>query len=285
MSNDLISTRLKRYTLNTAEDEENALKEILQEIALYSLSATHFFKHAAFQGGTALRILYQLPRFSEDLDFILKKPDKHFKWQPYLDQMTHAFKLFNIDATIEDRSQTEKAIQKLFIKDSSIGKIIDLRFKHHPHKKLLIKLEIDTHPPEGSHEEIKYLDFPMDYSIISQDLPSNFSGKCHALLCRSYVKGRDWFDFAWYMARETSVNFDFLSAALNQTGPWKNQKIRIQKPWLIQTLTEKIHTIDWEKTRLDVARFIYPEYQSSLQLWGNDFFMAKVHKLANKIQS
>ena len=110
------------------------------------------------------------------------------------------------------------------LKDNSIGKIIDLTFKHYANKKLIIKLEIDTNPPLGSDLEIKFLDFPLDYSIVAQNLSSNFAGKIHALLCRNYTKGRDWYDFSWYISRKVTLNFKLLTNALRQQGPWQGQK-------------------------------------------------------------
>ena len=282
--NNIIENRLNRYNIKTLEDEENALKEILQEIALYALSTTSFFTKAKFQGGTSLRILHQLPRFSEDLDFILNQPDPEFHWDGYINQIINGFKVFSIDPEIVDRSKADKAVQKLFLKDNSIGKIINLKLKHHSHRKLLIKFEIDTNPPLHSEEEIKFLDFPIDFSILSQNLPSNFAGKCHALLCRPYVKGRDWFDFSWYITNETHINFKFLSSALNQTGPWKDSNLLINKNWLIEQLTLKIHALNWPQVSQDVARFINIEHQASLKLWNTEFFMSKLQKLARYLQ-
>lgn len=279
MSNLLIEARLKRYSIYTMEDEENALKEILQEIALYALSTTDFFSKARFQGGTALRILYHLPRFSEDLDFILKQPDSDFHWEKYIHQMERGFEVFSIEPEIIDRSKAETTVQKLFLKDNSIGKLLQLKFKYHAQRKLIIKFEIDTHPPQCSSDEIKFLDFPVDFSILAQDLPNNFSGKCHALLCRTYVKGRDWFDFSWYVANETQINFKFLSSALNQTGDWKGENLIINKRWLLEKLTDKIKSLDWSAVSQDVARFVRPEQQAALKLWGVEFFMSKIEKM------
>ncbi len=279
MANQLIESRLNSYKIQTLEDEENALKEILQEVALYALSATDFFGKAMFQGGTALRILYHLPRFSEDLDFILQSPNLSFHWEPYLHKMSECFELFGIEPEIIDRSKTDQAIQKLFLKDNSIGKMLNLKFRHQSGKKLLIKLEIDINPPLSSGSEIKYLDFPIDYSILAQDLPSNFAGKCHALLCRPYIKGRDWFDFSWYITNATQINFKFLSAAIQQSGPWQNAGITVNKTWLIEQLTAKIQMLDWQQVSKDVMRFLAPEYQTSVELWSVDFFMSKVKKL------
>jgi predicted nucleotidyltransferase component of viral defense system len=279
MNNPIIEARLKQYTINTLEDEENALKEVIQEIALYALSATNFFTRAQFQGGTALRILYQLPRFSEDLDFILNKPEEGFQWESYIKAITHTFQLYGIKPEVKDRSKASSTIQRLFLKDDSIGKTLDLNFQHNTQKKLLIKLEIDTNPPVGSTDELKYLDFPIDYAIIAQDLPSNFAGKCHALLCRPYEKGRDWFDFLWYISRITPLNLDFLQNAINQCGPWKNENISTTKNWVIGSLENKIRKTDWDKAKMEVQRFINPEFKASLDLWSEQFFLAKIKKL------
>lgn len=285
MDNQIINTQLKRYSINTIEDEENALKEIMQEIALYALSTTDFFTKAQFQGGTALRILHQLPRFSEDLDFILGKPDKQFHWEPYIDAIKKVFVLYNIHPEIKDRSKESSTIQKLFLKDNSIGKIINLDFHHHARRKLLIKLEIDTNPPGGSQQEIKYLDFPIDYAINCQDLSSNFAGKCHALLCSAYEKGRDWFDFGWYVSNNTPVNLIFLENAINQQGPWAGKNIKVTNDWIIQSLEEKIATIDWKNAKLEIQRFVNAEYQDSIQLWSQNFFLGKTKKMATYLAS
>jgi len=285
LKSQIINDRLRNYEIKSIEDEENALKEILQEIALYALSTTDFFTHAMFHGGTSLRILYHLPRFSEDLDFILKTPNSQFRWEPYIEKMNKAFELFGVEPEIMDRGQANKTIQKMFLKDNSIGKIINLQFKHHAKRKLLIKLEIDTNPPMGSTEAIKFLDFPLDSSILTQDLPSNFAGKCHALLCRQYLKGRDWFDFSWYVAGKTQVNFNFLTAAINQAGPWQQQNINISNDWLITQLSNKINSIHWKAPKLEVSRFINKEFKDSLDLWSTDFFLDKVHKLQQYLRN
>ena len=283
MSQKIISARLDQYSLHTLEDEENALKEILQEVALYALSTTDFFSKAVFQGGTALRILYQLPRFSEDLDFILNTAESSFQWQEYIDQIFKVFTLYGIEPEITDRKQENTAVQKLFLKDNSIGKILKLNYQHHAHRKLLIKLEIDTNPPQGSAAAIRYLDFPIDYSIIAQDLPSNFSGKCHALLCRPYMKGRDWFDFAWYVSQRVTPNLLFFANAIKQTGPWAQQDLDISKTWLLGELEQKISRINWPQARLEVERFVNQPHDESLKLWSEDFFKQKLKVLADYI--
>ena len=166
----------------------------------------------------------------------------------------------------------------------SIGKIIDLTFVHHSRKKLTIKFEIDTNPPQGSHLEVKFLEFPLDCSIVAQDLSSSFAGKCHALLCREYVKGRDWYDFAWYVARKVSPNLVFLEHALYQQGPWTDQRITVTPTWLIETMEKKIKSIDWKKAASDVAQSLNTQDKRTLNLWGVDFFLDKLNKLENYIK-
>ena len=279
MKNSIIDDRLKAYQPQTLEDEQDALKEILQEIILYGLSTTDFFRHGVFHGGTSLRILYGLPRFSEDLDFQLKLPNPTFRWQPYLDMIVHTCEEFGIKPEVVDRSSADKTVQKMFLKDNSIGKLLNLTFHHHPGKKLMIKLESDTNPPAGSKEEIQFLPFPVDYSIVTQDMPSNFAGKCHALLCREYIKGRDWYDFIWYVKQQVKPNTELLTNAIKQQGPWAGQGIKVNDSWLADALNNKITSIDWQHAADEVRPFLRTPELKSLDLWGNDFFLSQVSKL------
>jgi predicted nucleotidyltransferase component of viral defense system len=283
MAANIIDERLKTYITNVIEDEEHALKEILQEIALYGLANANFFDKAIFHGGSALRILHGLPRFSEDLDFLLKSPNPHFKWEPYMDAIIATCKQYGVHPEVIDKSRVSNTVKKMFLKDDSIGKIIDLSFVHHPGRKLTIKFEIDTNPPLGSNLNVKFLEFPLDYSIIAQDLSSSFAGKCHALLCKNYIKGRDWYDFTWYVAKKISPNFIFLSHALYQQGPWMNQKNSITPTWFIDAMQQKIKGIDWNKAASDVAPFLNTQDKRTLNLWSVDFFMDKLSKLKNRI--
>ena len=125
---DIIQNRLAKYQIKSIEQKENALKEIAQEIILYGLSIAGLFEEAMFQGGTALRILYQLPRFSEDMDFILNEPSPNFTWTKYIYSIEETCKEYGIMPSIIDRSKANNAIKKLFIKDDSFGKILNLNF-------------------------------------------------------------------------------------------------------------------------------------------------------------
>lgn len=285
MATNIIEEKLKTYAIDSIDDEEHALKEIMQEIALYGLSSTDFFNKAIFHGGTSLRILYGLPRFSEDLDFLLKVPNTDFNWKPYINSIVASFKQFGAQPEIIDKSKVSSTVKKMFLKDNSIGKIIDFSFAHHPGRKLTIKFEIDTNPPEGSKLDLKFLEFPLDYSLVSQDLSSNFAGKCHALLCRSYVKGRDWYDFGWYVARKISPNFIFLKHALFQQGSWANQQIEITPSWFISAMKKKIEGINWKKAAVDAEKFLNIHDKRALKLWSVDFFIDKLDKLRSVIET
>jgi len=279
MSVEIIQQRLLDYECKTVLDQENALKEIAQEIALMALSRTGFFKAAAFQGGTCLRILYGLARFSEDLDFVLEKPDKNFDWQDYIKNMQDEFSAYGYTLEVSNRNKLDKAVKIAFLKADSVGGLLVIKDARSNRPKLQIKLEIDTNPPEGSSYELKYLDFPLAYSIQSQDLPSLFASKCHALLCREYTKGRDWYDFSWYVARKVQINFSLLSSALHQAGPWADQSISVTPAWFLKELKKKVRNIDWVAAKKDVERFLRGRELLSLDGWSKEFFLSRVEKL------
>lgn len=281
MSLDIVESRFKTYQPKTKQEEINALKEICQEIALCGLSRSSFFKTGAFQGGTCLRILYGLKRFSEDLDFILLKPENDFTWEKYLKGIELEFASFGLDLEVLDRSQVQGPIKRAFQKETSFGKVLRLKHGFLPSDKQLIKikLEIDINPPSGSSYEIQYLDFPYPYSVLCQDLPSLFAGKCHSIFCRKFIKGRDWFDFLWYVGRKTMINYDWLSNALFQSGPFKGEKITVNKDWIIKNFQLKIDEMDWEMVRSDVEVFLNLEDQKYVKNWNRDYFSAVVKKL------
>lgn len=280
MSVEIIQQKLLTYQCKTVLEQENALKEIAQEIALMALSRAGFFRVAAFQGGTCLRILYGLERFSEDLDFILEKPDKDFNWDIYIKSMHEEFSAYGYILEVTNKNKLDKTVRTAFLKADSEGGILILKDMRTNRPKLQIKLEIDTNPPQGSDYELKYLDFPLLYSIQTQDLSSLFAGKIHALLCRNYTKGRDWYDFLWYVSRKAVVNFTLLNNAVEQAGPWRHQNILVTPEWLLQELKIKINNIDWSEAKNDVARFLRPNELISLGLWSKELFLSRVNKLA-----
>ena len=277
---ELIRQRLASYNSRNAPEEQQAIKEILQEVALYLLWRAGFFSLAAFQGGTSLRIIHQLPRFSEDLDFTLLRPDASFDWGRYKAPLLLGLEEFGLQSEVLDKSKMDRNIREALLKNDSVSQQLNLRFGQGVRSPTLkVKLEIDVNPPAGSFFAYTYLDFPLDYEICHQDLPSNFALKIHALLCRPYVKGRDWYDFNWYVKQSVQPNLPHLQYALNQHGPWKDQKPIVTRGWVSEKLTEKMATIDWKTAAADVERFLSPAERASLSLWSERFFRTKVAQL------
>jgi predicted nucleotidyltransferase component of viral defense system len=278
---ELLQRRLESYAAGNPVEEEQATKEILQEVALYLLWRAGFFEVAAFQGGTSLRILHHLPRFSEDLDFILKEAAPAFEWSRYLGELVDGLQDFGLRSEVLDKSHMDQNVRKALLKDSSIGNQLNLSFyRGKPGKKLTIKLEIDVNPPAGSRFDYSYLDFPLDYEVCHQDLSSNFALKLHALLCRPYVKGRDWYDFNWYARQRISPNMSHLRAALMQYGPWAGEALDVDLSWLRESLSNRIASVDWKDAARDVERFLGAAERQSLKLWSERFFLSKVEQLA-----
>ena len=285
MSVKMIQERFDSYRCASKQEVENAMSEIAQEIALASLARSDFFKKALFQGGTCLRILHGMQRFSEDLDFLLLRPDRTFQLDRYLGHVSEGFEAYGIDVEVQDRSQADSTVKKAFPKTDSLGKILSIndRGMDGRLKRVRIKFEVDSNPPQGSRAEIKYLDFPIPFSIAAQDLPSLFAGKSHALLCREYVKGRDWFDFVWYVGHRVKLNYDFLSSAVVQQGPWAGQGVDVTKEWYLDKMSQKISSINWDDARQDVKRFLTMSDLKSIEFWGKDYFRDRLRMLSDSL--
>ncbi|MEX1198768.1 MAG: nucleotidyl transferase AbiEii/AbiGii toxin family protein [Pseudohongiellaceae bacterium] len=273
---DIIRQRLEQHRPVNENETRQIVKEILQELSLYGLWRAGFFEVAAFQGGTSLRILHGLPRFSEDLDFILKTPDEHFNWSSYCDTLRDQLTQFGLSTEIKPSGRLDRTVRAAMIKEDSIINQLDIALDSSPGRKIRIKLEIDVVPPEGSGFQYRYLDFPLDFEVCHQDLSSNFALKIHALLCRPWVKGRDWFDFAWYVRQRIHPNLPLLENALAQYGPWAGTAPPVDRAWLTAALRQRVDSIDWDDARTDVRRFLSSQELPGLDLWGTRFFTARI---------
>ncbi len=276
---DIIQRRLEKYQSRELIEELNALKEVTQEVALYSLYRAGFFQRACFLGGTSLRILHGLDRFSEDLDFSLWKRDQNFSLDDYLDKAIVYMNAYGYDLSIDKKDLGNKAIQSRFIKDDSIKNVLTFQHLKDTRSKIKIKIEIDTNPPDGAERTVEYVSFPLDFPISAYDLKSCMSGKIHALLCRPYSKGRDWYDFLWYISEGVSPNLVFLKNALFQMGPWKGRDFEVDKKFIKNELLKKIHKVDWSEIKIDVRKFLKPEKEETLEYWSTEFFDKKLLKL------
>lgn len=215
------------------------------------------------------------------MDFILKEPNKDFTLRPHLRAVSNELKAYGYEIEITDRSRDDMTVRKAFLKDDSMGKILQLKYadKSGPIRKIRIKLEVDTNPPSGSGMEIKYVDFPFVSAVTVQDKPSLFAGKLYALLCREYVKGRDWYDFLWYTSQDIGINFKFLSSALRQQGPWAHKVVQVDLKWCLRHIETKIRSVDWVEVREDVRRFIKVSEQPSIELWTRELFLSQLRRI------
>lgn len=277
--NDSIQFMLAKYRCQSSRDYINALHEIFQEIALLGLWRAKFYEHAAFYGGTALRILYGLNRFSEDLDFSLLREDKNFDLAPYNQAVKMEMNAFGFEVEVATVAKAKtSAIQSAFIKGNTRQQLVQIEVpaqlvKQLPQDAIIkIKMEIDTEPPEGFQTEAKYLLNPLPCSVHTYTLPCLFAGKLHAILCRQWqtrVKGRDWYDLVWFMSRQVQPNIEHLRLRLLQTG-----HLQASQPWnrpvLKSLLLDRVDKVDFEAAKEDVSRFIKDD--SVLEVWSKAFF-------------
>ncbi len=287
--NEVIAIMLKKYSCHNRQDYENALKEIVQEIALLGLSRAKFFEHAAFYGGTALRILYGLDRFSEDLDFSLLKSNKNFSLEPYIHAIAEEINSTGLQVKISKKEKSiDTTIQSAFIKAETLHNLIEIKVPNellsslHNKQQLKIKLEIDTDPPLEFSTEAKRLLQPIPFAVLCYQAPDLFAGKVHAMLCRQWqtrVKGRDWYDFVWFIANGIPLNTKHLRARLVQSNAWDTRKTLTLKN-VQQLLAEKIKAVDFEQAKQDVQPFLRDP--DATQAWSSDFFLEVLDKLHSK---
>ena len=281
MIGDLLRERIRQYAPANAVEQDNVLQEIMQHFVLAGLSRSGFFSPAAFHGGTCLRILYGTSRFSEDLDFLLRAPAPGFAWGKYLEEVRDDCLAQGIRFEVQDRPASDAAVRKAFLKTDSIGQVLelDLPYQRQRARKVRIKLEVDTNPPAGSAFETHYITFPVTSAISTQTLTSGFALKSHALLCREYAKGRDWYDFLWYVSRKVAPEFGLLGNALDQQGPWAGRKVHVTPEWYLGAMRARIEGLDWGAARNDVERFLPAREQESLALWKPELFLYHLERL------
>lgn len=255
------------------------LREILQQTALLGLARHHFFQHAVFYGGTALRILYGLDRYSEDLDFSLLTPEANFNFTPFLHGMHQELRSMGFELDIDVRKKNaDTGIWSAFLKGNTFLMLLSIyETKNirgiHPDQKIQIKLEIDTDPPlEHLPLESKLVKSPVPFYISTYAAPDLFAGKMHAALCRNWksrVKGRDWYDVIWYIQKGTALNLAHLKARMKQTQHLHSNE-NLSKKDFLDRIHAKIDEIDWALAKADVALFI-PDKQR-LSIWSASFF-------------
>ena len=284
--NAALAGMLDRYRPQTAADYENALREIAQELALLGLWRAKFFEHAAFYGGTALRIFHRLPRRSEDLDFSLLRPDRAFDLAPCLEAVRAELAAFGFSFRVERRSkQVDTATESAFVKGGTrinlayLGLPQDLQQRIPALQQVRIRIDVDTDPPPLAEYEVLTLLTPIPFQVRLFTLPCLFAGKLHAILCRNWkerVKGRDFYDFIWYLGRQVPCHLRHLQARMEQTGHWE-QGEALTGTELRRLLRQRFRHVDFERARRDVRPFIRDP--AELQLWDAGFFLSFVDQV------
>ena len=284
--NEAVSRMLDRYECRSLEDHLLALREILQEIALLGLWRRKFFEKAAFYGGTALRILYGLDRFSEDLDFSLLSPMKNFDFSIYTDALQKELAAFGFKVRLENcRISPRSAVQSAFMKANTINQLLVIQTSKtlvktfHREQTLKIKLEVDTDPPSGFDTETRFLLQPIPFAVRTYVLPDLFAGKIHAILCRRWKnrsKGRDWYDLVWYAANHPRLHLSHLEQRMRQSGDWTESGPL--SPSSFKTLIDgAIDDLDIDQVRREVEPFVKkPEH---LEIWSPVFFRDVVSRI------
>lgn len=275
---------IAEYNPRTEDETLSALREIMQEIALAGLSRTDFFEKAAFYGGTALRILHGLDRYSEDLDFSLLEPDPDFSLEPFFEAIVAEFKALGMEVSIKEKDKKIRtAIESAFLKTETIWKELVLedivkQSGIKPNKTIRIKIEVDREPPQGFTTEEKLLLRPFSFYVKCFDLPSLFAGKVHALLFRKWknrVKGRDWYDMEWYIKKGIALDVSHFLRRARDTGDWNKKTINQSEIKML--LKEKTETISFARVKEDVERLIKDD--TALKIWSPKYFNDLIEKM------
>jgi len=284
----IIEQMLSKYTIETEDELINALKEIYQEITLLGLYRGGFFRKAVFYGGTALRILHGLDRFSEDLDFSLLENDSTFNIEHYFSYVIDEFEALGVTIKLSKKiKSTNSAIESAFLKNDTSIHTLNLEVEDlsnilngiHSGKKLKLKFEVDTNPPLKFQTLPHTLLLPTTFNIVSMTLPNLYAGKMHALLFRNWktrVKGRDWYDFEWYVKRGIKLNLEHLKERMINSGHFDDAS-EFTHDILKSLLFEKIETLDIDKAKDDVKVFI--KNQTILDFWSKEYFILLVNKI------
>jgi hypothetical protein len=284
--NEAIVRMLNRYECRSVEDHVRALREIMQEIALLGLWRSKFFEKAAFYGGTALRILYGMERFSEDLDFSLLKPMTDFDLSRYSGAVERELRSFGFEATMTTREKKDASpVQSAFLKANTLKHLLiiktaeEIAWPISRGQVLKIKIEVDTDPPPGFVTENKFILQPIPFSVRTFVLPDLFAGKMHAVLCRrwkSRVKGRDWYDLVWYAANHPQLHLSHLEQRMIQSGHLKQDE-QMNREKFFALITEAVDKLDVNQARKEVESFV--KNTDALKVWSKEFFQDVVKRI------
>ena len=264
--NDILEQMLSRYPMDTADARRNALYEVMQQVVLCGLNRGGFFSEAAFYGGTCLRIFHGMNRYSEDMDFTLLHKDSNFSLEKYFPAIIDECRLLGreVEITKKDKRNFGK-VESAFLKDNT--DVYNLSFT--TEKSLKIKIEVDTEPPLQFDTEERLLLQPFSFFTRCVTLPNLFAGKMHALVFRQWkhrVKGRDWYDFEWYVRNQVPLNFGHLQMRIKEFNG-----LEINRNQFTDMLKERLATTDIQLVKADVMPFVRNPHD--LDIWSNDYFL------------
>ena len=264
---------LARYDIKTDGQKRNATHEVMQEITLAGLYRSGFFDRAAFYGGTCLRIFHELFRFSEDMDFSLIRKEEAFNLEDYFPSIIEEFKAAGRDVVITRKEKKkETKVESAFLKEETA--MYNVRFK--TDKDIKITIEVDIDPPLGFTTEQKLSLMPFSFMTRCFTLPDLYAGKMHALLFRNWktrVKGRDWYDFEWYVRHNIPLNFTHLQIRVKEFNG-----MDMDEETFTSMLKDRLASTDINVVKRDVLPFV--QNPKELDIWSNDYFL----QLANRIK-
>ena len=266
MKNEIYDNMLSAYGVTTEQERRNAIFEANQQVILAGLYNGGFFDVAAFYGGTCLRIFHGLQRFSEDMDFSLLTPDDKFDFTKYFQPIIDEFAI--VGREVEIKKKDKKGFGKVesaFLKDNT--DVYDVSFQ--TDKSIKIKIEVDTQPPLNFGTEQKLLLQPHSFMTRCFTLPDLFAGKMHALVYRGWknrVKGRDWYDFEWYVRHNVPLDFAHFAERVHQ---FNNEEIR-QEVFMAK-LKDRLASADINQVKNDALPFV--RNPNELDIWSNDYFV------------
>ena len=273
MYNEIYNSMLQGYPMDTDQQRRNATFEVNQQVILAGLYNGGFFDEAAFYGGTCLRIFHGLQRFSEDMDFSLLASSDSFDFTKYFQPVKDMFEIVGRKVEITKKyKRSFGKVESAFLKDNT--DVYDITFQ--TEKSIRIKIEVDTNPPLKFNTEQKLLLLPESFMTKCFTLPDLFAGKMHALVFRAWknrVKGRDWYDFEWYVKHRVPLDFNHLSERILQF----NGKY-ISQDEFMNLLRQRLASTDINMVKADVVPFI--RHPKELDIWSNDYFL----QLANMIR-
>ena len=246
----------------------NAEQEVCQKIALAGLKRGGFFDHAAFYGGTCLRMFHGLPRFSEDMDFSLTEKRNDIHLENYFDSIREEFKLagFEVEITKKEKAAFGR-VESAFLKENT--EAYDIKFQ--TRKMVKVKIELDTDPHLSFNTEQKLMLQPSSFMVRCFTLPDLYAGKMHALVYRNWqrrVKGRDWFDFEWYIRHNIPLDFNHLQARIQEFSGED-----VSREQFMEQLRNKLATTDINNVKQDVLPYIGLQKRPGLDIWTNDYFL------------